>query len=93
MKRLAAPILATLLIAAACSTDAETTTAPAEASAAPSSDGASDGASGGASDDAAATGDAAAWPFTFVADQVDGGTFDAGDYEGQDLVLWFWAPW
>jgi len=89
MKRLAAPILATLLIAAACSTDAETTTAPAEASAAPSSD----GASGVASDDAAATGDAAAWPFTFVADQVDGGTFDAGDYEGQDLVLWFWAPW
>ncbi len=33
------------------------------------------------------------WPHTFVVDQIDGATFDAGDYEGQDLVLWFWAPW
>lgn len=24
---------------------------------------------------------------------VDGGQFDLGDLNGQDSVLWFWAPW
>jgi hypothetical protein len=33
------------------------------------------------------------WPHDFVATGIDGTTIDAGDYEGQDLVLWFWAPW
>ena len=23
----------------------------------------------------------------------DGGTIDLADYAGQDLMLWFWAPW
>ena len=29
----------------------------------------------------------------FVADAVDGGEIDMSDYEGQDVVFWFWAPW
>ncbi len=37
--------------------------------------------------------DASDWPHTFVVEQVDGSIFDAGDHAGQDLVLWFWAPW
>lgn len=37
--------------------------------------------------------DDGAWPHDFTAPLVDGGTIDAGDYAGQDLVLWFWAPW
>lgn len=36
---------------------------------------------------------AAEWSHDFTADLYGGGTIDAGDYEGQDLVLWFWAPW
>ena len=24
---------------------------------------------------------------------VGGGTIDLADYGGQDLALWFWAPW
>jgi len=24
---------------------------------------------------------------------VDGGQFEFGSLEGQDTVLWFWAPW
>ena len=24
---------------------------------------------------------------------VDGGSLDLADYVGDDLVLWFWAPW
>ncbi len=24
---------------------------------------------------------------------VSGGQLDLGDLEGQDTVLWFWAPW
>ena len=34
-----------------------------------------------------------AWPHDWTEELVGGGQFDAGDYEGQDLVLWFWAPW
>ncbi len=29
----------------------------------------------------------------FTADVVGGQTFDGGEYAGQDLMLWFWAPW
>lgn len=29
----------------------------------------------------------------FSADLVDGGTFEGGEYAGQDLMIWFWAPW
>lgn len=29
----------------------------------------------------------------FTAGLVGGGTFDGGEYAGQDLMLWFWAPW
>ena len=35
----------------------------------------------------------AAWPHDFVEDTVGGGLIDANDLMGQDLVLWFWAPW
>jgi len=24
---------------------------------------------------------------------ADGSTIDLADYAGQDLMLWFWAPW
>jgi hypothetical protein len=33
------------------------------------------------------------WPHEFEANLIGGGTIDTGDYVGQDLVLWFWAPW
>lgn len=33
------------------------------------------------------------WPHDWREELVGGGQFDAGDYAGQDLVLWFWAPW
>jgi hypothetical protein len=54
--------------------------------------------SSGTSDDAGATpterGDATnVWPHEFEATLIGGGTIDTGDYAGQDLVLWFWAPW
>ena len=29
----------------------------------------------------------------FSATTVDGTTFDAGELAGQDVLLWFWAPW
>ena len=32
-------------------------------------------------------------PLDWVEPLVGGGQFDAGDHRGQDLVLWFWAPW
>jgi len=33
------------------------------------------------------------WPYQFSTKTVDGSLLDTGDYAGQDLVLWFWAPW
>ncbi|WP_370326413.1 hypothetical protein [Euzebya sp.] len=28
-----------------------------------------------------------------TAPTVDGGTFDGASVSGQDVMLWFWAPW
>jgi hypothetical protein len=47
----------------------------------------------GSSSTEAAAPAAAEWSHDFIGDTYGGGTIDAGDYEGQDLVLWFWAPW
>ena len=30
---------------------------------------------------------------TLVAQKIDGGQIDIADLLGQDVVLWFWAPW
>lgn len=30
---------------------------------------------------------------SFTAQTVDGSQLDFGSVEGQDTVLWFWAPW
>ena len=30
---------------------------------------------------------------SLVASTVGGGQIDFGSFEGQDVVLWFWAPW
>lgn len=77
LQRLLLTALAIVLLASACGSD-ETATESAS----------SDGTAG---DDAPS--DSAAWPHDFSAPLLGGGTFEAGDYEGQDLVLWFWAPW
>lgn len=29
----------------------------------------------------------------FSATTVDGGAVQGADYAGQDLLVWFWAPW
>lgn len=29
----------------------------------------------------------------FSADTIEGDPFDGGAYAGQDLMIWFWAPW
>lgn len=29
----------------------------------------------------------------FEATAVDGSTVDVADFAGEDLVVWFWAPW
>lgn len=30
---------------------------------------------------------------TFAATTVDGEAFTSTDFAGQDVMLWFWAPW
>ncbi len=32
-------------------------------------------------------------PLALTAETTDGGQFEFGSLEGQDAVLWFWAPW
>lgn len=29
----------------------------------------------------------------FTAPDLEGGTFDASEYAGRDVILWMWAPW
>ena len=44
-------------------------------------------------DRAATSVGARSWPHTFVAGMIGGGQLDDADLAGQDVVLWFWAPW
>lgn len=71
------------------------------ASASSSEDDAADGADD-SSDDAIAAepapeppGDdtALSWDHDWTGELLGGGQFDANDLAGQDVVLWFWAPW
>lgn len=32
-------------------------------------------------------------PLDFTAETVRDGQFDGSDHTGEDVVLWFWAPW
>lgn len=50
----------------------------------------SDSASAPAATSAA---DAGAGVLALQAPAADGSVIDLADYAGQDLVLWFWAPW
>jgi thiol-disulfide isomerase/thioredoxin len=50
-------------------------------------------ASEGRTDAAAAASTAAANPLTFVSTTTQGEDFDAAQLAGEDVVLWFWAPW
>lgn len=51
-------------------------------------------ACGGASSVGTAdTGDSLPATATASVQTVSGGQFDLGDLEGQDTILWFWAPW
>jgi len=36
---------------------------------------------------------AAPTQIALIADTVSGGQINFGSLEGQDVVLWFWAPW
>jgi hypothetical protein len=51
--------------------------------------------SGGAGSGGAAATEAlpGADPLAFTATTVQGEAFDGADYAGQDLMVWFWAPW
>lgn len=55
----------------------------------------SDSASAPAATSAADAGaaDAGAGVLALQAPAADGSVIDLADYAGQDLVLWFWAPW
>ena len=35
----------------------------------------------------------AEWPHNFVEETIGGGLVDLNNLEGQDVILWFWAPW
>jgi len=71
------------IVLAACGGDGDTTNVPAAGRAATSVAPVSD-----------ADNSSAALPEAFAtATPLDGGTFDAEALAGNDLVVWFWAPW
>lgn len=78
MQRLAALLAAVALLAAACGGSADDEAAPATTAAAADAD-ASDGGSTSVLD--------------ISAPGADGSTIDLSTFAGQDLLLWFWAPW
>jgi len=88
MQRVAALLVLALAMAGCGSA---TTEGSADGSPPPSANGGSATAPSGerSSDTAGSSGDA---PFGTV-DAVGGGQIDGAALAGQDLALWFWAPW
>jgi len=88
--RLAASLLAVALAAAACggSGDDDVAAAPAAESTTTTSAGTSSSTEAGAP-----AGPAVPEQLDFVAPDVRGGQVIGADFAGQDLVIWFWAPW
>jgi hypothetical protein len=79
-RRFASLVLGTALLIGACGSDSETAEAPAAGSVAEGT--------------TADTGPASESDFPqFIAPTVGGSQLDFGSLEGQDTVLWFWAPW
>jgi cytochrome oxidase Cu insertion factor (SCO1/SenC/PrrC family) len=52
-----------------------------------------DSATGSATDAASGGAEATASLFTGEATTVGGESFDLSTLAGQDLIVWFWAPW
>ncbi len=104
VKRILPCLFAVALFGAACGGDPSSETS-AESTDASESDSSTDATSTGETDavpaaegqapadDPASDGAGVDWPLSFSGELVDGSQFDSGDYAGQDLVLWFWAPW
>jgi len=87
--RLAASLLAVALAAAACggSGDEDVAAAPAAETTTTTA-----GTSSPTEAEAPA-GPAVPEQLDFVAPDVRGGQVVGADFAGQDLVIWFWAPW
>jgi hypothetical protein len=97
--RLAAGAAALALLASACggSSGEDTTTvaaSPTSQAAAPATTATAEaqGESAAAPADAA-TGETREAVLRLSGETLDGGTFDTEAYVGQDVLLWFWAPW
>lgn len=58
-----------------------------------SSDGTDAAAPAAATDDGESSSEAPSSILDISAPTADGSTIDLSDFAGQDLVLWFWAPW
>ncbi len=89
--RVIAAVVALLLAASSCGDGGDNTTA--QDPAATTTEASSPNTEGSAPASDAGGSVAVAWPHDWTEETVGGGQFDAGDYAGQDLVLWFWAPW
>lgn len=87
--RLAASLLAVALAAAACGGSGDE-----DVSAAPAAETTTTTAGTSLSTEAGApAGPAVPEQLDFVAPDVRGGQVVGADFAGQDLVIWFWAPW
>jgi len=90
LRTLLATLAALALVATSCGGgSADTTTDAAVDSAAP----APTQAEAAPAEEAAPVEEAAPAEASLVATTVSGGQIDFGSLEGQDVVLWFWAPW
>lgn len=81
--RLAAAVVATGLVLSACGSDDAPSAATRSASGGPAAQ----------ADSIADDAPEAAQPLAFRSVTTEGAPFDAEDLVGQDVVLWFWAPW
>lgn len=102
--RAAVLALVIALVGAACSggsdsTDtaasggADTPTADQPADDGDAADAPADDTASGSGSDASDADTAVSWEHDWTGALIGGGQLDANDLAGQDVVLWFWAPW
>ena len=88
-----ATVLALLLVGSSCGDGSDDDATPAQNPATTTTEAPPPTTQGSSPTTATSDSVAVAWPHDWTEKTVAGGQFDVGDYAGQDLVLWFWAPW
>lgn len=86
-------LLSAALVAGACGSDPQVAESSEAATAAPATTQGSEEPSASSEESPAPSEESPQAGSTEVLSTISGGQIDFGSLQGQDVLLWFWAPW